>query len=207
MKTSELQELLNKQIGFTPKAELMCKVLGLGARQSWYQRVARDSEISDEEIEKLELHFAVSLRENTNVDCIDLNYYPDVYASAGFGCDVLSENIEKMTIAKSQIINYSVNKTYSIVKALGSSMEPYILSNDKLIIEHVEDNTIIDNDVYVFQYEGHTYVKRLIKNVNELVIKSDNPDKETYRTQYISKNEMNNIKIVGKYIGLIREKV
>jgi phage repressor protein C with HTH and peptisase S24 domain len=138
---------------------------------------------------------------------IELEYYPDVFGSCGTGCMVFNEASEKISVTKDIITNYSASNQYSIIVARGRSNEPTIMNEDKLVVEHVKDNAIIDNQLYVFSYEGQIYVKRLIKNIDELVIISDNPDKEVYRTQYVTKNNINNVNIIGKIVGLIRDKV
>ena len=66
---------------------------------------------------------------------------------------------------------------------------------------------IEDDNVYLFAYNDKVYIKRLIMNINELVIKSDNADKETYRTQYISDERIEEVRILGKVVGLFRSKV
>lgn len=202
MRTSELQELLNKQMGFIPKAELMCKVLGLSVRQSWYQRVARDSEISTEEIEKIERHFAVSLRENVNTDCINLDFYPNVFGSCGVGSIVFDESKEKISVAKDMITNYSQSNKYSVISARGSSMTPVINDSDKLIIQQWNGEQIIDDSVYLFNYNGELFIKRLVKNIDQIICISENP---RFEDRIIK--DLKNFSIIGKVVGLFREKV
>lgn len=50
----------------------------------------------------------------------------------------------------------------------------------------------------------YIFVKRLVKNIDEMIIKSDNPD-PIYRAHYIEKDELNNITVVGRIVGLVRE--
>lgn len=174
-------------------------------------RATRDSSYNTGELIKIERGLALpmgSLSEiQTNDNNIELDFYPDVFGSCGSGCMVFNETSEKISVTKDIITNYSASNRYSIIVARGRSNEPTIMNEDKLVVEHVKDNSIIDNQLYVFSYEGQIYVKRLIKNIDELVIISDNPDKEVYRTQYVTKNKMNNVNIIGKIVGLIRDKV
>ena len=80
-------------------------------------------------------------------------------------------------------------------------MQPFILNNDKLIIEHTE--TIQDNKVHIFAYKDDIYVKRLVKNINEVVIVSDNPNKEIYSTQKVT--DFSELRVIGQVIGLMRD--
>lgn len=201
MKTSELQELLNKQLGFTPKAELMCKVLGLGARQSWYQRVARDSEVNDDEIKNIEHHFAISLRENNNTNCVDIDYFENVYGSCGIGAKIFDETSQRLTVPKNMIENYSKGHRYSVINSKGDSMTPFIQDNDKLIVEHWEGSQIIDNRIYVFSYDNEIFVKRLVKNVTQIIIKSDNPIYEPIKIEGKDKK----FSLIGQIVGLLRD--
>ena len=83
-------------------------------------------------------------------------------------------------------------------------MMPNIHPKDRLIVEHWAGEQIRDNQVYVFCYNNEIFVKRLIKNVDEVVIKSDNPD-PAYRTRFIEKSDMNNLLIIGEIVGLMRD--
>lgn len=149
-----------------------------------------------------ELQNNICQEENT----IPGDYYPDVFASCGSGCCVLSETKEPVLIPKKCFKKpFSKVKKYSVIVARGNSMEPTIYDNDRLIVEHIEPGEQIkDNAIYVFGYGSEIYVKRLIKNIDELIIKSDNID-PVYKTKFIQKEEMNNIVIIGEIVGLMRD--
>ena len=85
-------------------------------------------------------------------------------------------------------------------------MSPNIHDKDRLIVEHWEGGQIKDNRVYVFCYSDEIFVKRLIKNVDEIVVQSDNPD-PMYRPRFISKDDIDKVIIVGEIVGLMRDKV
>ena len=85
-------------------------------------------------------------------------------------------------------------------------MLPLIQDKDKLIVEHFESgDQIQDNRIYVFSYLDSIFVKRLVKNINELIIISDNPDKNIYKNICLQKDDMNNIYIIGQIVGLMRD--
>ena len=112
----------------------------------------------------------------------------------------LSKKI-KLPIATMLIEGFSKQKTYSIINASGNSMAPTIENGDKLIVEHWNGTQIQDNKIYVFCYNNEFFVKRLSKNLDEIIIKSDNPE---YRIRTIDRNSTNEVIIVGKIVGVIK---
>lgn len=88
-----------------------------------------------------------------------------------------------------------------MITASGDSMSPAIENGDKLIVEHWCDSQIQDNKIYVFCFNNEFFVKRLSKNLDEIIIKSDNPD---YRTKTINGSTANELTVIGKIVGIIR---
>jgi phage repressor protein C with HTH and peptisase S24 domain len=82
-------------------------------------------------------------------------------------------------------------------------MSPVILEDDKLIIQHDIYEQIIDDTVYLFQYNGELFIKRLVKNIDQIICISENP---RFQDRIIDP-EKGNFNIVGKVVGLIRYKV
>lgn len=144
------------------------------------------------------------LNDKKNSTTISIDYYPEVFGSCGSGKFVLSEQKELIQVPKKLFGHFSPQKQYSIINAIGDSMLPYIHNKDKLIVEHWQGEQIKDNQVYVFCYKDEIFVKRLIKNIDEIIVKSDNPD-PMYRPRYIEKEDMNNVLIVGEIVGLMRD--
>lgn len=135
---------------------------------------------------------------------IVLDYYPDVFGSCGTGYFVTSEAKEQIQVPVNALFKkLSKGKKYSVINAIGNSMLPYIEPNDKLIIEHLDNQPIIDNHVYVFCYANDLYIKRLYKNIDEIIAKSDNPD-PIFKVKSIPKSEWNNLQIIGEIVGLMR---
>lgn len=204
MKYSVLFDSLQNLINYKPTANEVASCLGVKDK-ALYARRARNSEFTYEELIKIENAYGIAggltggIIQNNNT--VEIDFYPDVFASCGFGLAVISEQKEKISVPKASIKNYSANKTYSVVTAQGESMQPYILNNDKLIIEHTE--TIQDNKVHIFAYKDDIYVKRLIKNINEVVIVSDNSNKEIYSTQKVT--DFSELRVIGQVIGLMRD--
>ena len=80
-------------------------------------------------------------------------------------------------------------------------MTPTINNGDKLIVEHWNGDQIQDNKIYVFCYNNEFFVKRLSKNIDEIIIKSDNPE---YRVRTIPASAMENLILVGKIVASIK---
>lgn len=205
MKYSALSDRLQNLINYKPKQKDLADIIGVNVSVIG-NRASRDSNFSLDEIIKIENAYDIAGALTgqiipSNPNTVEIDFFPDVFASCGFGLAVISEQKEKITVPKASIKNYSANKIYSVVTAQGESMQPYILNNDKLIIEHTE--TIQDNKVHIFAYKDDIYVKRLIKNINEVVIVSDNPNKEIYSTQKVT--DFSELRVIGQVIGLMRD--
>ncbi len=137
----------------------------------------------------------------TNDNCIDLDYFSDVWASCGTGAVVFEETSEKISVPTSLIQNYSKTNRYSVINSRGDSMTPFIQDRDKLIVEHWNGGQIIDNCIYVFRYANELFVKRLVKNITQIVIKSDNP---LYEPIKITDKDQD-FEVIGQIVGLMRD--
>lgn len=137
-------------------------------------------------------------------DIVELDYYPSVFGSCGTGTFVFSEEKEKINVPRRCLTNYSGFKTYSVINARGDSMSPYILDKDKLVVEHWNGEQINDNRIYVFRFGDNIFVKRLVLNIDQIVIKSDNKE---YSTRNIEKDMLNDFQIIGRIVGIWREEI
>lgn len=189
-------------MGVRPKQADICKVLGVN-QSAMGNRAKRNTEFSISEIEQLEKHYGVRIYTKSDIDTIELDFYPEVFASCGDGCTVFEESSTKLQVTKDVITNYSSNNKYSIISARGSSMSPVINDDDRLIIQHNVESQIIDDTVYLFRYNGELFIKRLVKNVDQIVCISENP---RFQDRIIVPKE-DNFSIIGKVVGLFRSKV
>lgn len=162
--------------------------------------------IVKDEIQKIDDAFnIVSTEQNKTSDSVTLDYYPDVFGSCGTGYFVSSEEKEQIQVPVNALFkSLSLGKKYSVINAKGNSMSPYIESGDRLIIEHLDNQPIIDNHVYIFCYDNDLYIKRLYKNIDEIIAKSDNPD-PIFKVKSIPKTEWNNLQLIGEIVGLMRD--
>lgn len=202
MKYSELLPALQNLIGRKPSAKEISDILNFSSEKVYYTRAQRDSSFTFEEIDKIQEHYAVNLLGDAN-DNITLDFYPDVFGSCGTGCMVFSEAKEKFAVTKDIITNYSASNQYSIISARGSSMSPTINDDDRLVIQHNLNEQIIDDTVYLFRYNDELFIKRLVKNVDQIVCISENPRFQ----DRIIEPKGDNFSIIGKVVGLFRSKV
>ena len=189
---------ISKILGGTPTANALAG------------RYHSDGYMEAEEIEKIQNKYNYDFYSNSFIsvnnegETVTLDYYPDVFGSCGTGYFVSSEEKEQIQVPVNALFKQlSAGKKYSVINAQGTSMQPYIEPEDKLIIEHLDNQPIIDNHVYVFCYDKDLYIKRLYKNIDEIIAKSDNPD-PIFKVKSIPKEEWCNLQVIGEVVGLMR---
>ena len=207
-KYSYVRETLQNLIGYIPTHAELADEFKLHhidtTANALSNRLSNDGYLKENEIKVVEELFGVSLLPNdnkTNDNCIDLNYFSDVWASCGTGAVVFEEASEKLSVPTSLIQNYSKTNRYSVINSRGDSMTPFIQDRDKLIVEHWNGGQIIDNCIYVFRYANELFVKRLVKNITQIVIKSDNP---LYEPIKITDKDQD-FEVIGQIVGLMRD--
>lgn len=202
MKIDELINLISSKTGYSISQSMLAESLGI-TRQTICNRIKNQSEVTVSELQKAENYFNIkvfnSADSNSGIAYID--YYSDVFASCGDGSIVFSSSKTKLPISASMIRGYSKNKLYSMINATGNSMSPTIEDGDKLIVEHWNGEQIQDDKIYVFCYNSEFFVKRLSKNIDEIIIKSDNPE---YRTRTIPSKALNELILVGKIVAAVK---
>lgn len=203
MNYKKLIKKIEESIDFTPKQADLCRILQLST-STMARRVKRDSNFSDAEIRKLEEHYGISLmvHNSTHGSCVSLDYYPDVYGSCGYGAKIFDDSKEKITVPTELIPNATKTHKYTVINARGLSMYPLICDLDKLVVQKYEGEQIVDNNVYVFMYNGEIFIKRLLKNLDQIVVISENKD---YENRIIYPDA--DFCIMGKVVGLLRERV
>ena len=202
MKLDELINLISERTGVNISQAQLADALCI-TRQTVNTRIKNGSQVTVSEIKKVEEFFNIKLFEENqtpeNIAFID--YYSDVFASCGEGCIVFSEEKTKLAISTLLINGFARGKKYSMITASGDSMAPTIENGDKLIVEHWTESQIQDNKIYVFCFNNEFFVKRLSKNLDEIIIKSDNPE---YKTKTMNGSTINELHIIGKIVGIIK---
>ena len=203
MKLEELLIILSKRTESNVNQSLLAESLGI-TRQTVSNRIKNSSQVTVSELKKIEDFFGISILNDTVekvANVIHLDYYTDVFASCGNGNIVFSDEKIKLPISTMLISGFSNKKTYSMINASGNSMAPTIENGDKLIVEHWSGDQIQDNKIYVFCFNNDFFVKRLSKNLDEIIIKSDNPE---YRVRTVNGSTSNELTLIGKIIGIIK---
>lgn len=205
MRFDEVCRLIQKFTGREIKQSDFVKILDI-KRGTISARAKSNSEFPTSELIHLEQHFGFPMGSLSGVvhndNNIELDFYPDVFGSCGDGSMVFEETSEKLAVTKDVITNYSDKNKYSVISARGSSMAPVIQDSDKLVIQHNLNEQIIDDTVYLFRYNGELFIKRLVKNVDQIICISENP-----RFQDRVIENKGNFEIIGKVVGLFRSKV
>lgn len=135
-------------------------------------------------------------------DTISMDYYPDVFGSCGAGAFVFSENKEILEVPRRLITSYDGFKKYSVINAVGDSMTPYIYDKDRLVVEHWQGEQIRDNRIYIFRFGDNIFIKRLVLNLDQIIVKSDNRE---YPPRHIEKKDADDFQIIGRIVGIWRE--
>lgn len=201
MKLDELIQLISNIAGITVNQSMLADSLGI-TRQTISNRIKTQSEVTVSEIRRVEEYFKISIFNSATDDITYIDYYTDVFASCGNGSIVFSSEKTKLPIPISMISGYSRNKLYSMINASGNSMSPTIDNGDKLIVEHWNGNQIQDNKIYVFCFNNEFFVKRLSKNLDEIIIKSDNPE---YRIRTINGKSAAELILIGKIVATVKQ--
>ena len=137
---------------------------------------------------------------------IEVNYYPDVYAAAGYGAVNTLIEPKKIKLAEFILKFFGIKnyKNVDIINVLGDSMEPIFNNGDLAIVERINSLDEIKNgDTVIINIDGDVYIKKVekIPFENKLILKSNN---SLYKDIIIDLNEHKNIKIVAVVKGKFR---
>lgn len=208
MNITEVQDSLQNLINTKISLAEIGNILGV-SRASISQRAKVGRDMKREELKLIGDHFNVDLMPNSLVidnkpeETFKMDYYPDIFGSCGNGVFELSQEKDQIIVPKKAFFEkFSPNKQYSVINAYGNSMQPLIYDRDKLIVEHWNGEQIIDNRPYIFCYKNEIFIKRLVKNINQLMIIPENKDYDVIK---LNEKEMNNVQVIGQIVGLMRD--
>lgn len=117
-----------------------------------------------------------------STDTILIRYFPDIYASAGFGNTNENENFQIINVDKTfltEVLGVPYKTQYDMIKIYGESMEPFIQNGSFIIIDTTKNSLdkIRNADVVIFRdNDNELFCKRILKNAfdDDIVISSDN---------------------------------
>lgn len=213
---NEFYDNLQSQSDSTITQTDLAKALGT-TRSNISLRLKNKSDLKFDEVSKLEKHFEKVLTKSAcqtarfideieqsrnNVELATIEYYPDVYLSAGFGVEVLDESFEHVIIDERFLTSergMRVNpKNCKMVRISGNSMFPEYHHGDRVIIDE-SDKNLTDGQIYAFRYDGQCYVKEINRAGNRIKCISVNKEYEPF---FIEREV--DFKVFGRIIPRVR---
>lgn len=130
---------------------------------------------------------------NDKADPLNLSDYTSTYTigslAAGDGFEY-GDSIENYRL----ILSENIPEHDFTLDVTGDSMMPLILDGDIAFIQ--KDYDKINNEIYAVDVDGRTYIKRVIFETDQLILRSINEDYED-----IIVTEKNNVRILGLVVG------
>lgn len=124
----------------------------------------------------------------------------DIEASAGGGSLVEIETANGvLAFDRKEMERLGVTeKNSGVIDVRGNSMEPTIMDYSRIVIKY-DEKEILDGYIYVFNRNGHLFIKRLKLDMKGLHIISDNPQ---YPDEFLTYDEIETmpIHIIGRVI-------
>ncbi len=215
MNIIELQDKLEKQ-NINLSARDICEIWGMN-EQNFSRKKKQGTAIKHKNIAQLEKELNISLTDADKkaiqvIEEVEQNkvkntfatieYFPDVYLSAGYGVEVLDEYSESIVI-DSQFLTSErgmrVNpKNCKMVRVSGNSMFPEYHHGDRVIIDESDQN-LTDGQIYAFRYDGQCYVKEINRAGNKIKCISVNKEYEPF---FIERDV--DFKVFGRILPRIR---
>lgn len=216
MNIIELQDKLEKRnINIT--AREICEIWGMN-EQSFSKKKRQGTPIKHKNIKQLEEKLDIILTDSAcqtakiieeieqkrqvNDNLIKIEFFPDVYLSAGYGCEVLDEHSETVVIDSRFLMSergMRVNpNNCKMVCVSGNSMFPEYHHGDRVIIDE-SDTNLTDGQIYAFRYDGQCYVKEINRAGNKIKCISVNKEYEPF---FIERDV--DFKVFGRILPRIR---
>lgn len=174
-------------------AEVVAKIARLGNVSIEYVMYGKEESKKEDKVESL-----------SQKDMISLNFYEDIYASAGYGSTAFEAQPTKMEFDRNfleKILGIKRFDRLDIIRVIGDSMLPSIKDGEYIIIENGAEAK--NGDTVIANIEDELYVKRLYKIPFEkwLRFESENEDYPHIDINTADKLERCNI------IGVVRCKL
>lgn len=147
----------------------------------------------------------------TNISA-SIRYFPNVYASAGFGNANENESFQLIKIDKAfltEVLGIPYKTQYDMIKIYGNSMEPFIQNGAFVIIDTTKNTLekIRNADIVIFRNKNdELFCKRIRKNAcgDEFIISSDNVD---FKDEKIKKNILKEYVFIGVVVCVCNAKI
>ena len=150
--------------------------------------------ISPEKSEKLQkMQNLISEQENK---LINLRFFPNVSAAAGYGANNDNESFESIPVTASFLttILRIPAKQYDVINVLGNSMEPFLKDGDMVLVLPTYEAS--NGEIVIANLDGDLYVKKLLKDPIKKRIRLTSMN-ELYEDIVVENDELDQLKIVG----------
>ncbi|WP_170000321.1 XRE family transcriptional regulator [Campylobacter sp. RM9328] len=152
------------------------------------------SSISPEKSEKLQkLRTLLDEQENR---LINLRFFTDVTAAAGYGANNDDDDFETISITAkflTKILGIKPRQ-YDIIKVFGDSMEPFLKDGDMVLVLPTHEAS--NGEIVIANINGDLYVKKLLRDPINREVKLTSMN-ELYKDIVMSGDELEMLKIVG----------
>jgi phage repressor protein C with HTH and peptisase S24 domain len=174
-----------------PKDALLLQNL-YGFSQEWIMTGTGSMMIDQDALLLKNIQATVNLLDNT----MQIPFYEDISASAGYGCINGDCAAATMHISISRDMVPSSSRNIDAVKVRGSSMEQTLHDGDVIFVDK-NDTTIHDGKIYVVYLCDEIYVKRAFidPKSKEILLHSDNPLFPTVKV------DCDDFRIIGRVIS------
>lgn len=106
---------------------------------------------------------------------IAIKYYPDISASAGYGC-LNGDHCECDTIfVDRNLLPRATSKNIEAIRVSGDSMLPTMNEGDTIFVDKSQ-HEIRNGKIFIIRMNDEVFVKRIFIGPRGLIVKSDNPD-------------------------------
>lgn len=146
----------------------------------------------------------------SNENAIEIRYFPDIYASAGFGTSSEVEDFKIVSVDEGfmkEILDIPVKRTYDIIKINGDSMEPLLSNGDFVVVDRSKNTlqTISNADIVIFRKDDDLFCKKIKKQPFEdyIFLVSEN---KNYEDKRVENAEFEKCDIIGTVVSKIAVK-
>ncbi|MCE3037479.1 helix-turn-helix domain-containing protein [Helicobacter sp. faydin-H20] len=148
--------------------------------------------------------------ESINSNCVQLRYFSNVYASAGFGAINGIEDYKNIYIDSALAVELfnlpKICNNIDIIKIYGDSMEPFVHSGELVVVERNKNdlNNIKNGEIVIINIGGEIYCKKILKNpiAQEIILSSISPHYPEFKIKQEDFNKTNIIGVVCKVVTI-----
>ena len=127
---------------------------------------------------------------------INLRFFPNVSAAAGYGANNDNESFKSISVTASFLttILRIPAKQYDVINVLGNSMEPFLKDGDMVLVLPTHEAS--NGEIVIANLGGDLYVKKLLKDPIKKRIRLTSMN-ELYEDIVVEDDELDQLKIVG----------